>query len=362
MDSDSWIRVILLAFLSMGAAYCAASEISYASVNKIRIKSYADKGDKRAKTVLYISDRFEQALTTLLVGNNITHIGFGSIATLIATRLWGVNSVKYVAVASAVFVFLVCEMIPKSYAKANSEKFALTVSASLKFLMKILAPVTFLFMSIGRRISRLFSTAEEPAMTEEEFYDIMETVEEEGVLDKDKQELVQSALNFDVITAGDIMTGRDCIIALDVNTPRDEILKTIKTEKYSRIPIYQGNMDNVVGILHARNFLKCYIREKEFDLRDVMTDVHFVQQKTPIYELLQKMSSEKLHMSMVTDNTGRVLGLVTVEDILEELVGEIWDEDDIVGEKAVIESSMRGKCERHLVMPDSFASIDCKSG
>ena len=258
MDSDSWIRVILLAFLTIGAAYCAASEISYAAMNKIRIKSFAENGDKRAIKAMYISDNFDRALTTLLIGNNITHIAFGSLATLLATQLWGVKSVKYTTVVSAIFVFLVSEMIPKSYAKANSESFALTVSHSLSFLMRALAPVSAFFMSIGGRISSLFPKAAEPAITEEEFLDIIETAEEEGVLDKDKQELVNSALNFDVITAGDIYTGRDKILALDVNSTYQEILQAIKTHKYSRLPVYQDSLDNIVGILHARDFLMLF--------------------------------------------------------------------------------------------------------
>ena len=142
MDSDSWIRVILLAFLTIGAAYCAASEIAYAAMNKIRIKSFAENGDKRAIKAMHISDNFDRALTTLLIGNNITHIAFGSLATLLAAQLWGFKSVKYTTVVSAIFVFLVSEMIPKSFAKANSEKFALAVSHSLSFMMRALAPVS----------------------------------------------------------------------------------------------------------------------------------------------------------------------------------------------------------------------------
>jgi Mg2+/Co2+ transporter CorC len=179
----------------------------------------------------------------------------------------------------------------------------------------------------------LFPKAAEPAITEEEFLDIIETAEEEGVLDKDKQELVNSALNFDVITAGDIYTGRDKILALDVNSTYQEILQVIKTHKYSRLPVYQDSLDNIVGILHARDFLKCYLRQEKPDIRELLIDVHFVSEKTRIDDLLRDMSSKKIHMSVVTDGSGKTLGIVTVEDILEELVGEIFDEDDVAHEK-----------------------------
>jgi len=221
MDSDSWIQIILLVLLIMGAAYCAASEISYASVNKIRMKNYAENGDNRAKKAMYISNNFDQALTTLHIGNNLTHIGFASLATLISTQLWGVESVKYTTIAAAVIVFLFSEMIPKSYAKVNNLKIALAVSGSLSALMKIFSPVASLFMFIGHILSKLFPERQEPAITEEELYDIIEAAKEEGVLDRNKQELVNSALYFDGITAGDILTLREDIVALDIDSTQE---------------------------------------------------------------------------------------------------------------------------------------------
>ncbi|HHX38285.1 MAG TPA: DUF21 domain-containing protein, partial [Clostridiaceae bacterium] len=247
-----------------------------------------------------------------------------------ATQLWGVGSVKFTTIASAIFVFLVSEMIPKSYAKANSESFAMAASHSLSFLMRVFTPVSALFMSISRRISNLFPKAEEPLITEEEFFDIIETAEEEGILDKDQQELVNSALNFDVTTAGDIYTGRDKIVAIEVNSTYEEILQVIKTYKYSRLPVYEGNLDNIIGILHVKKFLKCYLKQEKTDIRGLLTEVRFVNEKTPIDDLLRDLSNKKLHMSVVTNDFGKTLGIVTVEDILEELVGEILDEDDAV--------------------------------
>ncbi len=330
MDSDSWIQMILLVLLIIGAAYCAASEISYASINKIRVKNYADNGDIRAKKAMYISNKFDQALTTILIGNNLTHIGFASLATLISTQLWGVESVKYTTIVSTVVVFLISEMIPKSYAKTNSVKFALAVSSSLLVLMKIFSPVAFLFTSISRMLSKVFPERQEPAITEEEFYDMIETVQAEGILDRDKQKLVHSALDFDVITAGDIFIPRKDVVALDIDSTQEEILQKIKTQKYSRLPVYKGCMDNIIGILQTRQFLKLHIKHVDFDVQSLLLKPYFVRKKSPVDDLLKAMSSKKLHMSIVVDDCEKTLGIVTVEDILEELVGEIWDEDDVV--------------------------------
>jgi len=258
------------------------------------------------------------------------------LATLISTQLWGMESVKYTTIASTVIVFLVSEMIPKSYAKANSEKFALTVSGTLLILMKILAPAASLFLSISSRLIKLFPESGEPSITEEEFYDIIETAEEEGILEGGKQELVNSVLNFDVITVGDIYTVREDIVALDVDSTHEETLQRIKTHKYSRLPVYKDSIDNIIGVLSIRKFLKLYIKHDIFDIRSLLLESHFVGEKAHIDDLLREMSSKRLHMSIVMDDYGKTLGIVTIEDILEELVGEIWDEDDVVNEQFML--------------------------
>jgi len=329
MDGDSWIQIILLVSLVLGAAYCASSEIAYASLNKIRAKNYAENGDKRAQRAIYITENFDKALTTILVGNNITHIGFAALATMISTNKWGVESVKYTTIVSTILIFLLSEMIPKSYGKSNF-KFALAVSGSLSALMKIFTPITWFFTAIARLVSKLFPVKDEPEINEEEFYEIMKTVEEEGVLDKEKQELVHSALDFDITTAGDIYTPREKVVAININSTQEEIMKIIKNQKFSRLPVYRGDLDNIIGILQTREFLKNYIRHDAFDVKGLLLKPHFVKKDVPIDELLRDMSNKKLHISIVVDDNGKTLGIVTVEDILEELVGEIWDEGDVV--------------------------------
>ena len=331
VDGGSSTLFILLFLFLAGAAYCASSEISFASVSRIRLKSYADNGDKRAINAMYITDNFNKALTTLLIGNNITHIAFASVATLISTRLWGVQSVKYKTIVSTFVVFLFSEMIPKSYGKENNTKIALAVSGSLRALMKILTPVAYFFTLISNGVSKLFPARDdEPFITEEELYDIIETANEEGVLDEDQQELVHSALDFDDITVGDIFTAKKDIIALDISSSQEEILEIIKKYKYSRIPVYKDNIDNIIGILPVRKFLKAYIKNEAIELKDILLKPHYTRCNMPIDDMLKEMSSKKFHISIVIDGEGKTLGIVTLEDILEELVGEIWDEDDIV--------------------------------
>lgn len=331
MDGGSSTLFILLFIFLAGAAYCASSEIAFASVNKIRLKNYAENGDKRAINAMYITVNFNKALTTLLIGNNITHIAFASVATLLSTRLWGVESVKYTTIVSTFVVFLFSEMIPKSFGKANSTRIALAVSGSLRALMKILAPVAYFFTYISNCVSKLFPVKDsEPFMTEEELYDIIETANEEGVLDEDQHELVHSALDFDDITVGDIFTARKDIVALDINSSQEEILAIIKKYKYSRIPMYKDSLDNIVGILPVRKFLKAYIKNQTIDLKDMLLKPHYTMCNMPIDNVLREMSGKKIHMSIVVDDNSKTLGIVTVEDILEELVGDIWDEDDVV--------------------------------
>lgn len=330
MESDSWMRVILLVFLTMGAAYCAGSEIAFAALNKIRIRKRADDGNKRAISAMYIVNNFDQALTTLLISNNLMNISYGAVATLIAMSIWGVSSVKYVTIFTAVFVFFFNEMIPKSYARANSESFALAVSGSLRTLMRVLSPVAFLFVRISQNISKLFPDCQDPEITEEELYDIFDAAQAEGILDDSEHELVHSTMNFDVTTAGDILTRNSDIIALDIHASHDDILQKIREYKYSRLPVYADTLDNIIGILHVRRFLKSCLKEDDRDIRSAMLQPHYATQETPIDHLLQEMSNKKSHMCIVRDGFEKAIGIVTVEDILEELVGEIWDENDTV--------------------------------
>lgn len=329
MDTDGWPRVILLILLLLGAAYCASAEIAFASLSKIKTKNLADKGDKRAIKALQIVDNFDRTLTTLLIGNNITHIGFASLVTLIVTQEWGASYVKYATLLSTIIVFLLSEVLPKSYAKSNLD-YALRISSSLAVLIKIFEPFSKLFTLIADSTAKLFKIKDEPEISEEDFYEIMRSVKEEGVLDKEKEDLVYSALDFDQTVVGDIFTPLELVDSIDIDSSTEDILAYIKKSRFSRIPVYKGQKDNIIGVLRTRNFLKDYIKGQITDLVGLLQKPSFVTMGVLIDDLLRKMSSEKNHICIVKNNGGKVVGIVTMEDILEELVGEIWDENDLV--------------------------------
>lgn len=331
MDSDSWLLLFILLLLIIGGGYFAATEIALASANKIRIKTMADSGDRRAKRVSYILNHFDKALTTLLIGNNIMHIGASTLATVLVVRLWGDWAVTLSTIILSVVVFLFSEMLPKSYAKSKAEDFSLSVSASLVFLMKLLTPITFIFSSASNLMAKLFRSESEPTVTEEELYDIIDEIAEEGTMDQQRSGLIRSALDFDDITVSDILTSRVDLVAIDCELSPSEIVDRIKNSRHSRLPVYEDTIDNIIGILGIRKYLKAYMEQGDkLELRSLLDETLYVHKSMLIDELLRSMQSKKRHMAVVTDDYGGVMGIVTIEDILEELVGEIWDEDDEV--------------------------------
>ena len=333
MGTGSPYYYLLLVLLILGGGYFAATELAFASVSKMRLKNHADNGDVRARKAMYIVNHFDKALTTLLIGNNLMHIGCASLATLIATSLWGKQSLTSSTIGITIIVFLISEMLPKSFAKSHSESFVLSVAPSLRFFMRIFTPVSILFTGISRLASKLFIRKKEPTVTEDELYDIIENIKEEGTLEPNKSKLIHSALEFNDITVQDVLTSRVDMVALDVDSTPEETLELIRTHKYSRLPVYEEHVDNIIGILQIRKYLKGYLKEKnETQLRPLLDEPHFIHKSIKIDNLLEEMSAGKLHMSVVTDDYGGTMGIITVEDILEELVGEIWDEDDDVSE------------------------------
>lgn len=329
MDDGSPIGYLISIFLLiLGGAYFAGTEISLACVNRIRMMSYADNGDRRAARVLYILDHFDKALTTLLIGNNIMHIGCASIATLMATKLWGARAVPATTVATTAVVFFVSEMVPKRFAKACNERFALAASGLLLLLMKLFTPVSFVFSKLSAWVSKPFKKREEePTVTEDELYDIIETIAAEGAIDEEKTELVQSALEFSDTFVRDVLTPWERVVRIRANATKDEILTAIRQNAHSRLPVVD-DADNVLGVLLIRKYLKAHMRGEKRPLLALVEKAHSVNADMPIDDLFPVMSQNKTHLSIVRDGEGKTLGIITMEDILEELVGEIYDEDD----------------------------------
>ena len=343
MGSDSIPLWIIFIICVIGGAYFAAAESSFSAVNKIKMKSLADDGKKRAKGVVLIVNNFEKALTTLLIGNNVTKIAGASVFTILATdifRDYFDKSEAYLesfafsmicSILSTVIIFLFSEMIPKSFANDRSETVSLLFQGSLRFLIKVFMPLAAFFNLISRTATRIFGKKEaEPSITEDELADIIDTAEEEGVVNEEQSDMFKSALEFTKTTVGEIMTMEKDVNSISVNASPDEVLPLILNTVHSRLPVKAANSDRIVGILRVRTYLKEYRRTKRVNIRAVMTTPYIVRDNAKIDNLLTHMRQHKIQMAIVQDERKRFVGLVTIEDILEELVGEIYDEEDII--------------------------------
>lgn len=336
MDDGSRLPWIIAALLLVCAAFFAVTETSMASASRSRIKASAERGDFRAKKTLYVLDNFDLAISTLLICTNIVHIAAASIVTLAVTRKWGVSAVSISTIITTVVVFFAGEMLPKSVAKKYSDTLALSCAPVLCFFMKLFAPLSKLLTWIGQAAAKLTPGDSQISVTEDELYDIIEDMTEEGSLDENQGDLISSALQFGDVTVESVLTPRVDIVAININSSHAELLSLIKSTNHSRLPVYEGSIDNIIGVLQIRKYIKAYLRLGEnLDIKPMLDEVLFVHQSTNIDELLPILSKRKLNIAVVTDNYGGTLGIVTVEDILEELVGEIWDEDDVIEEPMV---------------------------
>uniref|UniRef100_UPI003FED3FED hemolysin family protein n=1 Tax=Candidatus Limivicinus sp. TaxID=3030905 RepID=UPI003FED3FED len=336
MDDGSRLPWIIAALLLVCAAFFAVTETSMASASRSRIKASAERGDFRAKKTLYVLDNFDLAISTLLICTNIVHIAAASIVTLAVTKKWGVSAVSISTIITTVVVFFAGEMLPKSVAKKYSDTLALSCAPVLCFFMKLFAPLSKLLTWIGQAAAKLTPGDSQISVTEDELYDIIEDMTEEGSLDEDQGDLISSALQFGDVTVESVLTPRVDIVAININSSHAELLSLIKSTNHSRLPVYEGSIDNIIGVLQIRKYIKAYLRLGEnLDIKPMLDEVFFVHQSTNIDELLPILSKRKLNIAVVTDNYGGTLGIVTVEDILEELVGEIWDEDDVIEEPMV---------------------------
>ena len=305
MDGDSWLSWIPIVFLLCMAAYFAVAETAATSVSRIRLKTRLDQGDQKAKRALYVQDNFDRAISAILIGTNIVHISTATLTTVLVTRTWGASWVALGTIVCTIAVFFAGEMLPKSIAKRYSERCALATAPSLCFFMRIFAPLAKALSHIGEFFSNLAKGEPEITVTEDELYDIIETMTDEGELPEDRA-------------------------ALDVNTPPEKILSFIREQRHSRLPVYEGSIDNIIGVLQIRKYVRVYLRERKYpELRSLLDAPCFVHQSTSIDELLEELNRQKVSLAVVTDNYGGTMGIVTVEDIIEELVGEIWDEDDV---------------------------------
>ena len=359
MDDGSILSVLIILALLLFADYFAVCETSFAAVSRIRLKTAMERGDRRANKAMYVCEHFDKAITTILIGTNIVHLSCASYVTVLVTRRWGLSAVTLSTFVTTLVVFFVGEMLPKSIAKKYSLRLALGTASSLVFFMHLLTPISFVLTKIGEFASRLTKGDSEVSVTEDELYDIIENMTDEGDLDSEQGDLVHSALAFGDLTAESILTARVDMETIDVDDPLEEILSQVKASRHSRIPVYQDSVDNIIGVLQIRRFMREYLQKREkTDLRSLLDEPYFVHQSAKIDELLSVMSSKKINMTIVTDSYGGTVGIVTVEDILEELVGEIWDEDDEVVEPCVDHGDGSYSFDAGVDIEDAFEFMD----
>ena len=367
MSSDSIPLWIIFFVCVIGGAYFAATESSFSAVNKIKIKSLADDGNKRARGVIFILNKFDKALTTLLIGNNVTKIAGAAVFTILATEIFRdefgkseafLDSFAFSVICSALstaIIFLFSEMIPKSFANDRSESVSLFFQGSLRFLMKILTPIAAFFNLISQFASKLFSKKEvEPSITEDELTEIIATAEEEGVVDEEQSDMLKSAIEFSKTTVDEIMTMDKDIEYIRVDSSTEQILHDIRSANHSRLPVKAANSDRVIGILRTRAFLTKYKTNPKVTLRSVMTKPYFVRDDAKIDNLLNDMRQHKLQLAVVLDKNKKNVGIVTIEDILEELVGEIFDEEDIVDQNFQTLGGNKYMINTHMLVSTAY--------
>ncbi len=341
MDSSSGLSYLLVVICVALSAFFSGSETALTSVNKIRLKNMAENGNQKAAKTLRIAENYESMISTVLIGNNIVNIASASLATVIFTVLLGAEKGAAVSTVVMTVVVLICgEVLPKNYAKSNADSLAMAVSGPISVLMVIFKPLVAILNALARFMAKFTGSedSEKPSVTEEELKYIVESIEDEGVLEERESDLVQSALELDEIEVQEILTPRVDMIALDVEDSWEEILELAKNSKVSRIPVYENTVDNIIGLVHVRDILEDEISNTEHDIRSLLTRCLFVHKTMNISRLLEKLRKEKMPLAIVTDDYGGTMGLITIEDIVEELVGEIWDEYDEFEEELVKKS------------------------
>ena len=357
-DALSYLAIALLLALS---AFFSATEIAFASVNQVRLKSMQKQKKSLAVSLaLKISENYDETLGAILVGNNLANTASSSIATLIVIGALGEN---YAWVATAVMTLLVLtfgEIIPKVVAKQNPELFAKTVSVPVYGLSVVLKPITMIILLVIKLTSKLWkgSIADADAVSEDDFENIIDIVEDEGVLDEEQCDLLQNALDFDDVLAYEIITPRVDMDAIDIREPYEKNIEKLLETTYSRIPVFEDTPDNIIGILHMNRFYKSYVEDRKVGIRGLLLPVTFVHKTMPLPDVLEKMKEKKTHMVVVLDEYGGTMGILTMEDVLEQLVGEIWDETDDIEREFICVDDTHFEAVGDMRIDDFFDEFD----
>ena len=357
-ESLRYLSIVLLILLS---AFFSATEIAFASVNSARLKAMRQKKDTLALSLAAkIVDDYENMLGAVLIGNNLVNIAASSIATLIVMDYLGVG---YAWVATLVMTLLVLtfgEIIPKVLAKQFAESFSVAVAIPIYILSVILRPITIIMMAFINLVSKLWqsSVADPDAVSEDDFENIIDIVEDEGVLDEEQCDLLQNALDFDTVLAYEVVTPRVDMEAIDIHDPYEKNVKKILDSTYSRLPVFEDTPDNIIGILHLNHFYKEYVSNERVNIRSLLLPVTYVHKTMPLPDVLEKMKDSKSHMVVVLDEYGGTMGILTMEDVLEQLVGEIWDETDEIEREFICIDDTHFEADGDMRIYDFFDEFD----
>lgn len=334
MESQS-ISLVIIAVCIVMSAYFSATETAFSSLNRIRIKNMAEKGDKKAQLVLRLSENYDGLLSTILIGNNIVNIACASLATVLFVKLLGNEAGASVStVVTTVVVLIFGEVSPKSIAKESPEKFAMFSAPLLNLFLVILTPANSLFKQWKKLLSALFKTTGEQGITEEELLTIVEEAEQDGGIDEQESTLIRSAIEFTELEAADILTPRVDVTGISADAKREEVAAVFTESGYSRLPVYEESMDHIEGILYQKDFYN-YGCNEEKGFKELIRPALYITKSKKLGSLLKELQQNKMHIAVVLDEFGGTVGIVTLEDILEELVGEIWDEHDTVIQEIV---------------------------
>ena len=320
--------IIALVFLVACSAFFSASETAFSSLNQIRLKSRAEDGDASAARVLAMAEKYDKLLSTILIGNNIVNIAAASIGTILFTRALGAErGATMSTIVLTIVVLIFGEVTPKSLAKEMPETVATAVSPMLNLLMVLFTPLTWLFSQWKRLLGHFVHSTEEDTITEGELMTMVSEAENDGELTDRESELIRSAIEFDDVEVEEILTPRVDVVAVEDNTSLDEVAQTFAESGYSRLPVYHDTIDNIIGVVHEKDFYLARLK-KETSLEELVKPTLYTTGSTQISQLLRTLREQHHHLAVVVDEYGGTEGIITLEDILEELVGEIWDEHD----------------------------------
>ena len=329
MDNHLGYSIGIIVVCLVFSAYFSATETAFTSLNRIRMKNMAGEGSQRAKKVLELEEKYDNLLSTILIGNNLVNIACSSVATVLFVQLTAEYGATLSTIVTTIVVLIFGEISPKSLAKEHPEAFASFSAPIIGFLMVLMTPLNFLFRQWKKFLSKLFKTEDKKAITEDELLTIVEEAETEGGIEAEQSELIQNAIEFNELEAWDVLTPRVDIEAVEIDATKEEVAEIFRKTGFSRLPVYEGDLDKILGVLNQKDFHNYVFRSKK-TISDFVKPVVYVAGSMKAADLLKKLQINKSHIAIIVDEYGGTAGLVTMEDIIEELVGDIYDEHDEV--------------------------------